>query len=573
MAQGANIASSPASQRAGVRERLLSVWRVLSSMPGYRKDLAVGLLYILVGLAVGRHLLGAGYPPGVDTPTFLHFAWFTEETLHGNGGWSDPYWYGGFPLFTTYPPLGYGVVGALAALPGVGLVFVYKVALFAAFIGVGYATYFLARQMGYSRPWAALAGALTLTSYPLLVAVGLWGWFASFASLALALLSYGLLERAADRASRGTAIAAGLALGASFLTHHMTAVAMAMGLPGWFLFRYFGQAGDRTALLRLAAFFVAAAAGSTLWWIAPWLVNLLAADFQREVPGLWSFPPAWYVRALVERDLIGLYAYPNYLGAGLTALGIGGILHLFVARTRAAPYAVLLLLLALFSVGEQANPLVRIGPLTGLDVARFQLYMTPAIALAGLPFVATIGTALKQLVGEARWAKRVAAVGAGVAVALLLAQVAWDTAIASSRMFRPYRMSPEAVEMVRWFGEEGREGKVLGVGFWNWDDFFLPYYQRAPVVDGWHDEGARNWEQVRALRMMMWTGQVDVPRAHTLLGDLDGRYIAVQDYYGGESPKKFREALEQRPELFSEVADWGQIAVFERVSSGEHAAQ
>ncbi|MEE8442330.1 MAG: hypothetical protein V3S37_01160 [Dehalococcoidia bacterium] len=61
---------------------------------------------------------------------------------------------------------------------------------------------------------------------------------------------------------------------------------------------------------------------------------------------------------------------------------------------------------------------------------------------------------------------------------------------------------------------------------------------------------------------------MDVPRAHELLGELGGRYIAIQDYFDGESPVAFREALQDRPDLFSEVADWGEVTVFERITQG-----
>ena len=142
-------------------------------------DSLVVVIVSVVGLVVARHLLQRGFPPGVDTPTFLHLSWFTRETLRGAGGLVDPYWYGGFTPFITYPPLSYTLVGAMAAVPGVGFVFSYKAVLLAAYIGTGLATYLLARQVGNARPWSALAAVLTMLAYPLLVTVGLWGWFSS----------------------------------------------------------------------------------------------------------------------------------------------------------------------------------------------------------------------------------------------------------------------------------------------------------------------------------------------------------------------------------------------------------
>ncbi len=518
-----------------------------------------------VGLLMARHLLLPGFPPGVDTPTFLHLSWFTRETLQGNGGWVDPYWYGGFRPFTTYPPLSYGVVGALAAVPGIGFVFIYKVVLLAAYVGTGMATYLLARQLGSARSWSALAAVLTVLAYPLMVAVGLWGWFSSMVALPLALVALALLERAYSGRRIRWAVAGGMALGLSVLAHHMTAFAFALGLPGWFLYCYLEQRISRQHLYRVTALFGVATVVIITWWVVPWARNLLEAGFQRETPGIWSFSLAQYLGAITQRGLIGLYAYPNYLGFGLIAMAIGGTVQSFLVPSRLTPYATLLVVLVALSLGEQVNPLVRVRPLDGLDVARFPVYMTPVIAVVGVPFLSSVGTAivgLTRLRHPPAWLPRAAI---GVIVALVIGLAAWDGAESSQKLFRPYQVTPATQQALGWFGQAEHQGKELGVGFWHWDDFLLPYYLRHAVVDGWHDEGARNWRTVRALRIMMWSGNVDVPRAYKLLEELGGQYLAVQDYFTGESPDKFRVALAEHPELFSKVADWGEVSVYERV--------
>ncbi len=519
-----------------------------------------------LGLIVGRNLLQGGFPPGVDTPTFLHMAWFTRETISGAGGFQDPYWYGGIPIFTTYPPLSYGIVGVLAAIPGVGLVFTYTVALLAAYVGTGLATYYLARQLDNARSWSALAAMLTMLAYPVHVTVGLWGWYSSIVALPLALMALAMLERS-FRYGRGRwAIAGGVFLGLSVLAHHMTAFAFALWLPGWVVFYYVRQPDRRRDLNKTFWLFTGATAAVTVWWIIPWAVNLAAAGFQREIPGLWSFPLAEYLNAITRRDLIGLYAYPTYLGIGLILMAVGGVIQGLLSPSRSTPYAVLLVVLVAISLSEQVNPLIRMRPLDGLDVARFQLYMVPIIAVVGLPFLATVGIALVGLVRLRNTPVWLPPAISGLFVALILGQALWDGAVSSQRLFKPYHVTREAQLALEWLGSEEHRGKVLGVGFWHWDDFLLPYMFNQPVVDGWHDEGTKNWRTVRVLRMMMWSGKVDIPQAHALLGELDGRYIAVQDYFSGESPEQFRAALKLRPDLFSQVSDWGEVTIFERLS-------
>ena len=543
----------------------VALWLTTASQHRFVREAIPVAVMSLVGLLVTHKLLQDGFPPGVDTPTFLHMSWFTRETLHGAGGLTDPYWYGGFPIFQAYPPLSYALVGALAALPGTGLVFVYKAVLLVAFVGTGVATYILARELGNTPRWSMLAGILTMLAYPLMTAVGQWGWFSTIVAMPLSLLALAFLERAYHGGRVRVAILGGLLLGLSVLTHHMTAFAFALGLPTWAVFYYVREPAIRRHLYKMSLIFVGATAASTVWWIVPWAVHILDVGFQREFPGLWTFPLTQYLEAITQRDLIGLYAYPTYLGFGLIVMAIGGTVQALISPSRYTPYGILLLVLVAFSLGEQVNPLIRVEPLNGLDVARFHTYLVPVITIVGLPFLASVSTLLAQGIRLLKPPGWLPTAGGTLVVVLILSQAVWDGATASRRLFEPYRVTPAAQQAFDWFAREGSQGKVLGVGFWNWDDFLLPYYLERAVVDGWHDEGASNWRTVRRLRIMMWTRDVDVPVAHQLLGELNGRYIAVQDYFVGESPDVFRTVLRERTDLFSEVADWGEVTIFERV--------
>ena len=500
-------------------------------------DLAVAVGTGVIGFVLIQELWQPGFPPGVDTPLYLHLSWFTQEALQGSQtGWLDPYWYGGFRPFTTYPPVTYGLVGGLAALPGVGLAVAYKGVLLLAYVGTGVATIVLARELGSSRVWGGLAGILVILAHPLLAAIGLWGWLASIAAMPFVLLAWAGLERAYHRHESRYGIWGGAALGIAVLTHHMTAFAFALGLPAWGLFYFVRYPAARRHLVGVSLRFTGAAMLLSIWWIVPWLINLLDAGFQREIPGLWSFPLVQYLDAVSNTGLIAEYAFPSYLGLSLITLGIGGAVHALVAPSRYTPYAILLLILLALSLGEQVNPLLRVRPFDGLDVARFHLFMVPVIVIVGLPFLASVGEGIGGLV--------------------VLGQMTRDATVASDKLFQPYRVSESMSEAIAWFAQEGHEGKVLGVGFWHWDDFLLPYLAGRSVVDGWHDEGTESWRTMRPLRRMMWTREVDAPEAHRLMGELDGRYIAIDNCYPGEGPAQFRQALAGQPELFQRVAEF-----------------
>lgn len=59
-----------------LRRWLRAVLSVLGAL-GLRHGAVAGL-YVVTVLALMWPMFGAGSPPGVDTPTFLHLGWVTE---------------------------------------------------------------------------------------------------------------------------------------------------------------------------------------------------------------------------------------------------------------------------------------------------------------------------------------------------------------------------------------------------------------------------------------------------------------------------------------------------------------
>lgn len=159
-----------------------------------------GTLYLVIialALVFSWPLMGPDFPPGVDTPTFLHLSWVTKLAITGNleQPFTDSFWYGGFPYLQSYPPLSYGLVGVVSGGTGLDLFTTYRIFLVLAYVGLGLASYWMALELG--RRWwpAVLTATLTMVAYPVLAALFVWGWFSTLMVLPFILLAYTLLER------------------------------------------------------------------------------------------------------------------------------------------------------------------------------------------------------------------------------------------------------------------------------------------------------------------------------------------------------------------------------------------
>ena len=316
---------------------------------------------------------GADYPSGVDTPTFLHLSWVTKLAASGQlaDPFQDPFWYDGFPYIVAYPPLGYGLVGIISFVTRVDLVNVYMALSVMTYGGLAMTTYCLAAELGMGRWTAILAGVLAALAYPLLSAIFLWGWFTSVLALPLGLASIILLERSLRTAKWGLAAWGGLCMALSILVHHMTGLSLGLGLLGWFLFHLgFGLYPRRQVAVH-SALFAAITALVVIPWGIPFIMHILDVGFRREIPGLWLPDLTAYRANITDSTLIGAYVYPSYLGITLMALATGGTVYALLERQRLAGVAVILLVLAWFSLGANANPF---NPCLPVQRARYRTF-------------------------------------------------------------------------------------------------------------------------------------------------------------------------------------------------------
>ena len=398
-------------------------------------------------------IFGSDYPPGVDTATFLHLSWVTKLAASGQlaDPFQDPYWYGGFSYLVSYPPLSYGLVGVVSFVSRIDFVLVYQGFLSLAYIGVAVATYWLALEMGVRRWTATLAAIFVALSYPLLSAIFLWGWFTTVLALPLGLVSIVLLEKALRSARWKTAAWGGLCMALCILTHHMTGLALGLGMVGWFGFQAAAAIVPRREVVKLSAVFVVVTVVVVAPWGIPSVIHMLDVGFRREIPGIWQPSLAMFRNNIIDSSRIGDFIYPSYLGVTLVVLATGGTVFALMERRRLAGMAILLVVLFWFSLGANLNPLIRVYPFSGLDVARFHLLMVPFMAVLGGVLVERIFYSVKEL-----WTSGRQRLGYGLVVAGLAAILVFPIidALKARGEIEPYRVEGSVNETISWLAEK-----------------------------------------------------------------------------------------------------------------------
>ncbi|MCS7207635.1 MAG: hypothetical protein NZ951_06880 [Dehalococcoidia bacterium] len=510
-------------------------------------------------------LLGGDFPPGVDTPTFLHLSWVTRLALTGHleNPLLDPYWYGGFRYLQSYPPLAYGLVGAISALWGDDLVGVYRGMLVLAYVGTVWATVWVARQIGLPRGTSLLAGLLVVVSYPVLAALALWGWFTTLAALPLVVMAYGLLERSLSERQVRWGVLGGVCFGLGALAHHMTALGIGLALVPWGVYHLVRGTIPRLTFLKVCAVFLAVALVVVAPWGVPFLAHALEVGFRREMPGIWTFPLATYARHALLPAYIGRFIYPAYIGASVVFFALVGVVYALLEGRRLPALALLTLTLTAFSLGVEGNPLYRLYPFSGLDAARFSVFMAPFVALLCCVAVDAVAHSLEGWrVLRARPVIRRMVLG--LVVAALVALPLRDAWIVRGKM-APYQVDPQVHEALTWLAHHTHpQDRVFSAGMWFWDTFLIPYLAQRPLVHGWHDEGAPTWRAVGVLRGAAWFGLGTMDGVASTLRTLGARYVVVaESLFTPEATPLLRERMESRPDLFTLQAQWERVRIYQ----------
>ena len=474
---------------------------------------------------------------------------------------NDPYWYGGWPYLGAYSPLAYGTIGVLSAASPIPIEISYRVVLFLAYVGLGLSVYALALEFDLRRSLAVWAGLLSLLSYPIFVSLGIFGWFSTVVALPFGVAGLTVLERSVRTDGRRAAFVSGVLFGGSLLAHHMTGFAFAIGMVPWALYQSVFPSNPRRRILRMVAYSLAGVLAASGVWLIFFLVHITSVGFEREVPGNWPVDVNEMARRAMVRSFIGAETYPSYIGLVHVPLAISGVLYAIIARLRAVGVALVLAAFAWFAFGEKAMPLIGVYPFSGLDVARFSVFMVPFLALFSALFVEAVARYALPLASRLRLLGPALAMAA---VALLLIP-AWD-ALEARRTLVPVRSPLEVDLAMEWLRREtAEEARILTVGFRNWDAWWVPQRTGRPVMDGWNDEGAPNWRTVREVRHMSWQAKVDSRRLHDIMGLRDTGYLIVYQWQAVDSPQLFEAAVGQNTLLFERRATWPGMSIFERL--------
>ena len=349
----------------------------------------------------------------------------------------------------------------------------------------------------------------------------------------------------------------------SILTHHMTGLSLGLGLVGWFAYHVATGLHPRRQVIIFSCVFGAVVALVVAPWGIPFIIHITDVGFRRELAGLWLPSLAAYRSNIIDSSLIGAHTYPSYLGITSMVLTIGGAVYALLDRRRLAGMAIVLLVLAWFSLGSNGNPLIQHYPFSALDVARFHLFMVPFMALLSGALIERAFQFIKDI-----WPKLSPRLLYALAVgglAAILVFPALDAGKARDLM-EPYQVKGPVDNAIQWLAQrsssnESPQGPLYSVGLWTWHSFLIPYLADQPLVDGWHDEGASNVNQVRELRMMGWTGEVDIERAHSILINMGAQYVLAKRVsdYPAESSHVFLEEFEAHSEWFSKLEQWGEV--------------
>ncbi|AEF97136.1 6-pyruvoyl-tetrahydropterin synthase-related protein [Methanotorris igneus] len=514
------------------------------------------LLFLLTSIVL-HPFLNSNLPPGVDTPSHLEKIWLVSKSLieKGQVPFWDPYWYGGYPPFKYYPPLSYWTAGILSFL-GFGEVLAYKIFIFLSFFLCGYAVYLLSREIGMGEWSSFFSSFLFLTSYPLFSSISLWGWYPTVCALPFMLFTVYFLKRCVKTENLRYALLAGVCFGLTILTHHLTAYALAIVFIALTLAELLYFERINIFIKALSITLIIGFAISS-WWLLPFVEGIGEIGFKRPLEGGWFFTKQFYFKAMFDKNLIGLHVYPSYIGITLLLLGvIGGAFAHYKGSKDALSIFWSFLTLFLVSFGTTTVIYKYIPFSNQLDVARFWFYMVPFLSI-----IAGYGTfSLYGVLKKFENRKVIVALFAIFLIILIVDHVSAFTKAYTS--FKPFVLDKELKDGLEFIKYNEDIKRVWGIGFWNWHAYLIPAYAGKEVTNGWYDEGTKHWKEIQELRLMEWTGNIDLDEFYKINKKLNTTHIAIYDYYPGEHPKLFKNLLE-KDERFKKEYENSKMSIFE----------
>lgn len=213
--------------RSDVPSWLAPRWVVLYATAA----VALAILVVMQPLLI----LAANTPSGGDMGAHVFAPAYLRDVLLPSGrvmGWSNA-WFAGFPIYYFYFPITALVIVGLDVFIPYGVAF--KVVTVMGLVALPFASYALARGLGFDRWTSAVAGAaggsfVFMESYSIYggnIPSTLAGEFSFSWSFALGVVYLGLVTRA-TREGRGLELLPGLVLALTALTHLVTTLALVL---------------------------------------------------------------------------------------------------------------------------------------------------------------------------------------------------------------------------------------------------------------------------------------------------------------------------------------------------------
>jgi uncharacterized membrane protein len=418
---------------------------------------------------IATQLFSNGYPLGIDTfshlPKVFHLAEF------GISSWYFD-WYGGYPLFLFYPPLGY-ILAYLTVLTGLEVLFAYKIVELLFLLATPVVFYFFAKRSKLTRGQTIYA-TLIFSIMPFTIQNSVvFGRFTNILGYPFFIAAILFLQDMIKTHSRRSLVLTAVFFSLTLLTHHLSGYLLAIIMLIYGVGVLFESDSARRRLKSIITLGGSLSLGIALssFWVIPFLLliryysfvgsnssTIGGAPFALSILVIVVFLMQWSLRK----------AYP---------------------KLDSIERSILAWMIIFITLGSTLIPVQYVLPFAPeIDIMRFQLYFV-------VPFSIYVVTLSKYQPGFLRKALKLRAIlqkaQAWVVVLILLNAVtgiyilhSYPTVVAQQIYVDE---PPESI--VKYLKGSNAYGRILPIDVPYWV-YVLPHMTNKPLIDGWYPQGS-----------------------------------------------------------------------------------